>query len=529
MQSFEEQKQNIPTPAKDAQTLAPERATESNAIEIPQISLPKGGGALRGIDEKFQVDPSNGTASFSIPLPISPGRNGFGPSLALSYNSGVGNGPFGIGWSLGLTSIKRKTEKELPKYQDGTQEDTFVISGMEDLVPFLEQDQQGAWKVKQSEKNGYTLKEYRPRQEGAFSRIEKVSHPDTGVSWRITNANNTVTIYGRSANCQIADPEDNQRIFEWLPEFSYDNQGNYIRYTYKEENLESVPSELYEKNRHSGLAPFTNKYLKRVLYGNKTAYYPDPALLYQANAPQNDPYCFELIFDYGEHHLEMPTPEEEAEQLWDYRMDPFSSYGSGFEIRTNRLCKRVLMFHHFEELNAGEPTLVRSLDLEYLSSEDLKAKSNRPAELTYLIGVSQKGYIRKPDGSYASKALPKMTFDYQWLNWNTQVKEVEQTQLQGSPIGLNAPYQWVDLYSEGINGILSEQSQGWFYKNNLGEDQDGKLSFTPSKPILPKPSMLGMTDGRLQLVDLEANGQKQIVARSNEGQAGYFELSHEEY
>ena len=77
--------------------LSQERATKSNAIEIPQISLPKGGGAIKGIDEKFQVNAVNGTSSFSIPLPLSPNRNGFTPQMSLSYNSGVGNGLFGIG------------------------------------------------------------------------------------------------------------------------------------------------------------------------------------------------------------------------------------------------------------------------------------------------------------------------------------------------------------------------------------------------------------------------------------------------
>jgi hypothetical protein len=66
-----------------------ENATKSNAIEIPQISLPKGGGALKGIDEKFQVNSANGTAAFSIPLPLTAGRNNFSPSLSLSYNSGM--------------------------------------------------------------------------------------------------------------------------------------------------------------------------------------------------------------------------------------------------------------------------------------------------------------------------------------------------------------------------------------------------------------------------------------------------------
>ena len=60
-------------------SLTQEKPTDSNAIQIPQISLPKGGGALKGIDEKFEVNSANGTAGYSIPLPISPGRNNFLP------------------------------------------------------------------------------------------------------------------------------------------------------------------------------------------------------------------------------------------------------------------------------------------------------------------------------------------------------------------------------------------------------------------------------------------------------------------
>ena len=69
--------------------------TKANAIEIPSISLPSGGGAIKGIDEKFSVNAVNGTASFSIPLPFSPAR-GASPALSLSYNSGAGNGIFGF-------------------------------------------------------------------------------------------------------------------------------------------------------------------------------------------------------------------------------------------------------------------------------------------------------------------------------------------------------------------------------------------------------------------------------------------------
>src|SRR5262245_5266550 len=86
------------------------------ASSIPSISLPKGGGAIRGLGEKFGVNAATGTGSFTIPLPSSPAR--FGPNLSLSYDSGSANGPFGFGWSLGLPAITRKTDKGLPRYLD---------------------------------------------------------------------------------------------------------------------------------------------------------------------------------------------------------------------------------------------------------------------------------------------------------------------------------------------------------------------------------------------------------------------------
>lgn len=121
--------------------------TKSNAIEIPSISLPKGGGAIKGIDEKFSVNAVNGTASFSIPLPFSPAR-GTSPSISLSYNSGAGNGIFGLGWNISLASIKRKSDKGLPQYFDAFDSDTFLFSEAEDLVPEFKKNDDGSFKMK---------------------------------------------------------------------------------------------------------------------------------------------------------------------------------------------------------------------------------------------------------------------------------------------------------------------------------------------------------------------------------------------
>ena len=96
---------------------------------VPSISLPKGGGAIRGMGEKFAANPVTGTGSMTVPIATSPGRSGFGPNLSLSYDSSAGNGPFGFGWSLSLPRITRKTEKWLPRYNDTEDSDVFILSG----------------------------------------------------------------------------------------------------------------------------------------------------------------------------------------------------------------------------------------------------------------------------------------------------------------------------------------------------------------------------------------------------------------
>ena len=69
---------------------------------------------------------------------------------------------------------------------------------------------------------------------------------------------------------------------------------------------------------------------------------------------------FEVVFDYGEGHYAEDEPDADgrifARAQIDRptgslagRQDPFSTYRAGFEVRTYRLCRRVLMFHHFPD------------------------------------------------------------------------------------------------------------------------------------------------------------------------------------
>ncbi len=93
----------------------PESSSGQGKVLSPRaLSLPKGGGAIRSIGEKFAANPVTGTASLSIPIATNRGRSGFGPQLFLSYDSGSGNGPLGFGWSLSLPSFIRETDKGVP-------------------------------------------------------------------------------------------------------------------------------------------------------------------------------------------------------------------------------------------------------------------------------------------------------------------------------------------------------------------------------------------------------------------------------
>ena len=489
--------------------------TKSNAIEVPYISLPKGGGALKGIDEKFSVNAVNGTSGFSISLPFSSAR-GASPSLSLTYSSGSGNGIFGLGWNLGISSIKRKTDKSIPQYFDNIESDTFIFAGAEDLVPEFKRGTDGSFTLdgngdfvineNDSADGSFIIKRYRPRIEGGFARIERWTEKSTSlIKWRVISKDNLTTLYGWSNNSVIADPADNTKIFEWLPEFVFDDKGNCCQYFYKAEDEAGIDLlQLHNKNRLdiNGKIIYINRYLQKVVYGNKTPY----AKLGDPFLPESD-YMFKTIFDYGEYDNNAPYSQIKT---WDFRTDAFSNYKSGFEIRTTRLCKRVLLFHFFNELPGGS-ALIKSINFDYdLSIQD---------DFTFLSAITSFGYIKKTDGSYTNKNLPAIEFEYQKHEWNKEIKTIASEDLIHAPVGLDEKqYQFTDLFNEGLSGILTEQSNGWYYKHNLG---NGK--FEKAKLITPKPSFSGLGN-QLQFADIDSDGGKQLVSLNNNPK-GYFELN----
>jgi hypothetical protein len=299
-------------------------ATKANSTAlIPAITLPKGGGAIKGIGEKFAANPVTGTGSMTVPIATSPGRSGFGPQLSLSYDSGAGNGPFGLGWSLALPSITRKTDKGVPQYDDAQESDTFILSAAEDLVPVLVENN-GQWSRDISTRTVYGLQysihRYRPRVEGLFARIERwlnLSDPQD-TFWRSISKDNITTWYGKTPESRISDPADPTRVLTWLICESYNDNGNIIVYQYKPEDSKGVDVfRANERNRTDAIRS-ANRYIKHVLYGNSTAYFPDLTAAAPVALPAG--WYFQLVFDYGEHDLLAPTPQETGQ--WNRRRHP---------------------------------------------------------------------------------------------------------------------------------------------------------------------------------------------------------------
>lgn len=523
--------------SRDQKTRAGASARANDQSNIPSISLPKGGGAIRGIGEKFGVNPASGTSFLTLPLVASPGRTGFTPELSLSYNSGSGNGPFGFGWGLSLPAITRKTDKGLPRYLDGDESDVFLISGAEDLVPILDATQNPISFQRTVHNLAYKVHLYRPRTEGLFSRIERWTRLDTQTShWRTINRDNVTTLFGADENSRIVDPKDPRRIFSYLISFTFDDKGNTTQYEYAVDDLAGIDRASAHESNRSDADRSAQKYLKRVRYGNVQPYFPDWSAA-SPETPRPTEWHFQIVFDYGDHRAEAPTPVRDpaVDPTWPVRPDPFSTYRSGFEVRTYRRCERVLMFHNFpDEASAGADTLVRSTDFRY--SDEVTPSDPLNPIFTFLESVTQTGYRRQGNG-YQHRSMPPLDFSYSQPEIHSEILTLADAgSRENLPEGFDETrFRWIDLDGEGLSGILMEQNGAWSYKRNLSPinqvalPEGGRATralFGPLEriPSLPVPADLS----KQQLIDLTGEGRLDLVTY-DAPLPGYFERTDNDW
>jgi RHS repeat-associated protein len=174
---------------------------------------------------------NTGNASLNYPLNIPAGRNGMEPQLALTYNSGGGNGWLGMGWNLSVPMISIDTRWGVPRYDPNNETETYVLNG-EMLSPVAHRGMPRA-RVRGDER-------FYPRVEGAFNKIQRHGLDPATYWWEVTDKNGTRYFYGgsndmmdESAVLRTNETEGTGNIAVWCLREVRDLNGNTIRYHYK--------------------------------------------------------------------------------------------------------------------------------------------------------------------------------------------------------------------------------------------------------------------------------------------------------
>jgi RHS repeat-associated protein len=460
------------------------------------ISLPKGGGALHGIGEKFSPDLHTGTGNFTIPIALPSGRNGFQPQLNLVYSTGSANGPFGLGWNLSIPGVSRKTSKGVPRYDEA--KDVFILSGAEDLVP-----------VKKEEAKTY----YRPRTEGLFAEI--IFHHDaTNSFWEVRSKDGLVSFYGTlrpkdaGADWQdpavIHDPDPDplkaNHVFAWKLTRTEDPFLNRIQYKYLRDAAEEGPHH------------WDQLYLSEIRY-----------------------------VDYGDDR-DNPQFLVKVEFVYEQRPDAFSEYRSGFEIRTGKRCTRILV-----RIDGEENQLVRTYDLIYLDARtqkaelDLAISENELHAAPFNVVLAKRRDASKSllqtlkanlpinGGSLLSQikvtghddnkteTLPPLEFNYTRF----EPEKRDFFPLLGSDLPArslaNPDLELVDLFGNGLPDFV-EMNGTTRYWRNLGNGR-----FDMSRIMQDAPAGLALADAGVQFIDANGNGRTDLLV-TTPAMSGYFPL-----
>ena len=176
-----------------------------DASGLTQLALPTGGGGIAPLGDRFQPDLVRGTGNYSVPLPCPQGPAGQQPHPALTYSTGSGNGPFGLGWRCESLRIERRSDRGVPAYDET---DEFTIGGAELLV-----DVGGG--------------RYRPRTDTQFWHIERRAG-DGG--WLVRDGSGRSQLLGASPETRETGPGG--EVFAWHLEQETDAAGNVIGYEY---------------------------------------------------------------------------------------------------------------------------------------------------------------------------------------------------------------------------------------------------------------------------------------------------------
>ena len=494
----------------------------SDTLSLNAPSLPKGGGALSGLSGTAGTAGPDGAATFSLPLPISPGR-GYAPPLTLNYSSQAGNGPFGMGWSAGLPSIQRRTRLGAPLYTsdsiNGMPEDEFLAPSGEVLVPIV--DDKGRYTVSRNVlldtplNTTYNVSTWRARVEQDFSRYEYWRLTgEAGVTgstdfWVMYSPDGQAHLLGYEVTARVANPADGAQTAQWLMNASTSATGEQIYYRWKSEDDAGCVDEEVASHPYAT----AQRYLTEVHYGNMTAGRLFPCL--NRSEATTAGWLFVLIFDYGERSNALADmPAFTSDKAWACRQDIFSGYEYGFLVRTRRLCHQILMFHRLDTLKGNMSVGTEGTDMPALVSRLIMTYDESP-NITTLTAARMMAFEQDSDRTPLS--LPPVEF-----GWQRPVSPEQMAWMAAEAGKLNAQRSWqyIDLLGEGLSGLLYRDGSAWWYRPPVRQNDSNNANAVAWGEAFPLPNQPSLHSSAT-LTDLSGDGRLQCVV-SSPGISGYY-------
>ncbi|MBJ6764572.1 VCBS repeat-containing protein [Myxococcaceae bacterium JPH2] len=295
----------------------------------------------------------DGAATYSLPIWVPAGRAGMQPDLVLSYQSRAGNGPVGLGWTLGPVSTIARCRRTMA--QDGrvetvtfTQADAFCLDGQRLVL------MSGVY--------GASGAEYRTEMD-TFIKVVSLDADALGpAQFRVYMKDGRILTFGKLNNSTLQGQRVSARPYglggvaesrdgklnrlAWSLVRVEDRSGNYISYFYGQD----------EGGGGGGATSIQGAYeqwLERIEY---------------TGGPSQGP-TRSVVFDY--------QPEA--------RPDSAISYTAGFKLKNTKRLARLRML-------APNPTvagLVRSYEFSYVQDPTSRISTGAEDGASLLSSVTQ--------------------------------------------------------------------------------------------------------------------------------------------
>jgi YD repeat-containing protein len=190
---------------------APARALQGptpGAASPDKLKLPDRPGSIKGLSDAANVNIFSGQVGYSVPFELPKGAAGFGPSVALTYSGELGDGPVGIGWTMGQMGIRRTLRYGVPTYTDA---DELELIGIGNGGKLIRDDND-------------------PNTYWAFGQAKNIRVRKQGARFEVKDGDGTTYLLGTSINGRETDGAG--KVSGWLVESITNLVGQQIRLTY---------------------------------------------------------------------------------------------------------------------------------------------------------------------------------------------------------------------------------------------------------------------------------------------------------